>query len=399
MSADHVTEAHAHTNAEYEGMAVELVGIKVFAGNLPFATTDEALKAIFAPVVGDAIISASIVKRFGRSAGYGFVTVATQEATENAIATLNKTDVEGRRMIVEVARTNEAKEAARKERQARRKEGGRRGFKAPPGEVTEAEANGMAPRIDDANAVEGGGAEGGVVSAERRRRKRKSSHVSRLVLSSKTDWSIRRHASRQEGRLTWPAPLPIFLLIDTQRKRKARVIAPTDGENGGDTTVHAIVNGENGPLEGETKERPARKPRAPRAPRPRREPGEAPLGEPSKSVLFIANLAFSVDEAALTEFFINAGVNVKTARVVRRRWGTPRKSKGYGFVDVGDEAEQQKAIELTNGQALAQREISVKIAVDAKHTDRAAHKAEGNENPDHPTNGATATFSIVPVQG
>ncbi|KAG8877165.1 hypothetical protein FRB97_003620 [Tulasnella sp. 331] len=359
MSADHVTEAHAHTNAEYEGMAVELVGIKVFAGNLPFATTDEALKAIFAPVVGDAIISASIVKRFGRSAGYGFVTVATQEATENAIATLNKTDVEGRRMIVEVARTNEAKEAARKERQARRKEGGRRGFKAPPGEVTEAEANGMAPRIDDANAVEGGGAEGGVVSAERRRRKRKSSH----------------------------------------RKRKARVIAPTDGENGGDTTVHAIVNGENGPLEGETKERPARKPRAPRAPRPRREPGEAPLGEPSKSVLFIANLAFSVDEAALTEFFINAGVNVKTARVVRRRWGTPRKSKGYGFVDVGDEAEQQKAIELTNGQALAQREISVKIAVDAKHTDRAAHKAEGNENPDHPTNGATATFSIVPVQG
>jgi len=188
----------------------------------------------------------------------------------------------------------------------------------------------------------------------------------------------------------------------SHKKRKARALAAAaaaNGEEGGDTAVHAIANGENGVVEGEARERPARKPRAPRAPRPRREPGEAPLGEPSKSVLFIANLAFSVDEAALTDFFTNAGVNVKTARVVRRRWGTPRKSKGYGFVDVGNEAEQQKAIELTNGQALAEREISVKIAVDAKHINHAAHNAEGNENPDHPTNGATAAFPIVPVQG
>lgn len=64
--------------------------------------------------------------------------------------------------------------------------------------------------------------------------------------------------------------------------------------------------------------KPRREPREPRERKPRREPGEAPLGEPSKSVLFIANLAFSVDEAALTEFFTDAGVNVKTARVVRR---------------------------------------------------------------------------------
>lgn len=67
-------------------------------------------------------------------------------------------------------------------------------------------------------------------------------------------------------------------------------------------------------------------------------------------------------------------------------------------MDVGDEEEQHKAIELTNGKTIADREISVKIAVDAKHIDEAVEKAEGTENPAHPTIGGTAAFPIVPVQ-
>jgi RNA recognition motif-containing protein len=43
-----------------------------------------------------------------------------------------------------------------------------------------------------------------------------------------------------------------------------------------------------------------------------------------------------------------------------------RKSKGYGFVDVGDEAEQKKAIEALEGKEFGGRAIAVKIAVNAR---------------------------------
>lgn len=83
-------------------------------------------------------------------------------------------------------------------------------------------------------------------------------------------------------------------------------------------------------------------------------------------MLFVANLGFSVDDAALSELFTTAGINVVSARVVRRRWGQPRRSKGYGFVDVGSEEQQTKAIELLQGKEVGGREIAVKVAVNAQ---------------------------------
>lgn len=103
-----------------------------------------------------------------------------------------------------------------------------------------------------------------------------------------------------------------------------------------------------------------------RNPRPHRAVGEEPTGEPSKSVLFVANLGFNVDDAALATLFTEAGINVLSARIVRRQYGRPRKSKGYGFVDVGDEAEQKKAIEALEGKEVGGRPIAVKIAVNAQ---------------------------------
>jgi len=318
-------------------------GVKVFAGNLAFATTDEGLREFFAPVKDD-IITATIVQRYGRSSGYGFVTVKTHEVAEKAVQELDKQELDGRTVIVEVARTTEAKDSAKKERQSTKRKASRRGSKAVQGEVTEAEADGQTgtpARIDDAGATTEG---------EGRPKKKK-------------------------------AP----------RKKKAKTPAVDSDAETTEKLEKLDVNGT------EKREKAPRKPRAPREPRAKREPGEAPAGEPSKSVLFVANLAFSVDEAQLTEFFTNAGVNVTTARVVRRRWGTPRKSKGYGFVDVGDEAEQQKAIGLTDGKTIADREISVKVAVDAKHIDEAVDNAEGTENPENPSVHNTAQFPVVPV--
>lgn len=83
-------------------------------------------------------------------------------------------------------------------------------------------------------------------------------------------------------------------------------------------------------------------------------------------MLFVANLGFNIDDAALSAMFTEAGINVISARIVRRPYGRPRRSKGYGFVDVGDEAEQKKAIEALEGRDVGGRTIAVKVAVNAQ---------------------------------
>jgi RNA recognition motif-containing protein len=103
-------------------------------------------------------------------------------------------------------------------------------------------------------------------------------------------------------------------------------------------------------------------------------------------MLFVANLGFNIDDAGLSALFTEAGINVVSARIVRRRWGQPRKSKGYGFVDVGGEAEQQKAIAALQDKDVGGRNIAVKVAVNSPHDD----DAEGFE-------GKTATNPEVTV--
>ncbi len=91
-------------------------------------------------------------------------------------------------------------------------------------------------------------------------------------------------------------------------------------------------------------------------------------------MLFVANLGFTIDDAGLAALFTDAGIKVNSARIVRRRWGKPRRSKGYGFVDVGSEEEQQKAIAALEGKDVGGRPIAVKVAVDPQH-DEEAHDA------------------------
>lgn len=88
-------------------------------------------------------------------------------------------------------------------------------------------------------------------------------------------------------------------------------------------------------------------------------------------MLFVANLGFNTDDAALHNLFTDAGIKVVSARIVRKRWGLPRKSKGYGFVDVGDEAEQKKAIAALEGKEVDGRVIAVKVAVNTPKEDEA----------------------------
>jgi RNA recognition motif-containing protein len=280
----------------------EAPSFKVFIGNLAYSTTDEGLKAFFEPVQSD-IISAQVIMRGHRSAGYGFVALSTAEAAQKAVEVLDKKQLDNRPIIVEIAKPADQKESERRDRKPRSRRPGRRGSRAVPGEVTEAEANGEAKTEEDAAPAEG--------EALKPKKKKKKS----------------------------------------VKKPKARTSA-ADGE----AELAATTS------EGE----PDRKRRAPRAPRPRRAAGEEPTGEPSNSVLFVANLGFNIDDVALAALFTEAGINVITARIVRRQYGRPRRSKGYGFVDVGDEAEQKKAIEALEGKEVGGRPIAVKIAVNAQ---------------------------------
>lgn len=77
---------------------------KLFVGGLPYSTSNERLREIFAEC--GQVESATIVtdRETGRSRGFGFVEMATNEEAEAAISRYNGTDFEGRRLQVEKAK-------------------------------------------------------------------------------------------------------------------------------------------------------------------------------------------------------------------------------------------------------------------------------------------------------
>mgnify|MGYP001588599433 CR=1 FL=1 len=77
---------------------------KLFVGSLPFSTTGDQLKAIFEKV--GKVVSADVVmdKMSGRSRGFGFVEMETEDDAKKAVDTLNGTEVEGRKIFVAEAR-------------------------------------------------------------------------------------------------------------------------------------------------------------------------------------------------------------------------------------------------------------------------------------------------------
>jgi len=311
-----------------EKVVDEAPGFKVFAGNLAYTTTDDGLKAFFAPVQDD-IISAQVIQRGTRSSGYGFVAFKTEAAAEKAIELLDKKELDGRPVIVALAKTPDQKE--RRPRKTSKKRANRRGDKAPPGEVTEEEANGEAEKPDPAAGTVA------LITDETAKPKKKKKSNSRR-----------------------------------NKKRSPAVEGEETAVVEGSTPAEAAANEEK---------KSSTKSKVKRALRPKRPAGEDPAGEPSKSMLFVANLGFNVDDAALEALFKEAGIHVNSARIVRRRWGNPRRSKGYGFVDVGDEAEQQKAIAALQDKEVNGRPIAVKVAVNSQHDEANDAVAEPEEAP------------------
>ena len=76
--------------------------------------------------------------------------------------------------------------------------------------------------------------------------------------------------------------------------------------------------------------------------------------------LFVGNLPHGTTDGALNEFVTNAGFNVASAVVIRDKMtGVPR---GFGFVELAEGEDLQRAITGLNGQALEGRPLTVNEA-------------------------------------
>ena len=77
------------------------------------------------------------------------------------------------------------------------------------------------------------------------------------------------------------------------------------------------------------------------------------------SKLYVGNLAYSVTDASLLQHFSEFGDDSSAKVMMDRDTG---RSKGFGFVEMGSDAEAQSAITGMNGQALDGRALVVNEA-------------------------------------
>ena len=89
------------------------MGKKIYVGNLSYDVTDATLQALFAP--HGAVQSAQVImdRETGRSKGFGFVEMGTDDEARAAIAALNGQDNGGRALTVNEAKPREDRPSGR----------------------------------------------------------------------------------------------------------------------------------------------------------------------------------------------------------------------------------------------------------------------------------------------
>lgn len=292
-----------------------MVKTKVFVGNLSFKVTDTELSTQFA--AAGTVVSANIITRGPRSLGYGFVEMQSDEEAQKAIETLNKKEIEGREINVELAKIREDGEQAPEKRP-----------KAPRKRTRK-------PRGPKSDGEEGETKEGETKEGEKKEAPKKA--------------APKKEAADGEGE---SAP---------RRRRKPRRAKKP-----------AAAKEEAEPAKGEA-EPAADKPKRVR----KRKPRVASDVErtPSKTTLFVANLPFALTDETFGDILKESNLAFKQAHVVKKYNG---RSKGYGFIEFNAEEDQLKALEALNKKEVETRELSVKIAFTELKVPE-VEKSEGKE--------------------
>jgi len=80
---------------------------KLYVGNISFNTSNSDLEQMFGKV--GTVLSTNIIedRDTGRSRGFGFVEMSSKEEADNAIASFNGTEVDGRELLVNEAKPRE----------------------------------------------------------------------------------------------------------------------------------------------------------------------------------------------------------------------------------------------------------------------------------------------------
>jgi cold-inducible RNA-binding protein len=85
------------------------VATKLFVGSLPWAIDDQGLEDLFKDFGTVASAKVIIDRESGRSKGFGFVEFEDDNAAQEAVKQLNGKDVQGRAIVVNEARPQEAR--------------------------------------------------------------------------------------------------------------------------------------------------------------------------------------------------------------------------------------------------------------------------------------------------
>ncbi|MCK4935256.1 MAG: RNA-binding protein [Elusimicrobiales bacterium] len=86
------------------------MGKKLYVGNLPFSVNDDSLKEQFS-AHGTVETAQVIMDKFsGRSKGFGFVEMSSDEEAKVAIEQMSEKEVDGRKIVVNEARPMEKRE-------------------------------------------------------------------------------------------------------------------------------------------------------------------------------------------------------------------------------------------------------------------------------------------------
>ncbi|MBS1786136.1 MAG: RNA-binding protein [Acidobacteria bacterium] len=83
------------------------MSVRLYVGNLPFNVTEQDLEEIFAQVGTVENVSIVTDRDTGRSRGFAFVQMDTQEAADAAVQNFNGRELEGRTLTVNEARPRE----------------------------------------------------------------------------------------------------------------------------------------------------------------------------------------------------------------------------------------------------------------------------------------------------
>ena len=83
------------------------MGTKLYVGNLPFNTTENELQELFSQAGAVQEVTLMQDRFTGKSRGFAFVTMSSEEEAQNAISKLNGQTMDGRPMTVNEARPRE----------------------------------------------------------------------------------------------------------------------------------------------------------------------------------------------------------------------------------------------------------------------------------------------------